>query len=108
MNSATATGRATNTAWDPSMDRVVAPIRSAMNRSQSGVMALSWSDTRYHDGFVFQPARVAFSVSAASANGRCVANMTSAVSTGTSAQKVSWNFSRLIYSSGPCGAPGAS
>src|SRR5271156_5958073 len=83
-----------NAVWDPAIDLVAAPIRSAMNRSQWGEMALSRSDTRNQDGIVFQPAAVAFSVSAASDNGRCVVYMTSAVSTGTSAQNVSRNFSR--------------
>jgi hypothetical protein len=45
---------------------------------------------------VFHPAAVAFSVSAASDSGRWVANMTSAVSTGASAQNVSRNRSLLI------------
>ena len=72
MKAATATGWAMNAVCDPAMDLVVAPIRSAMNRSASGAMALSCSATRYHDGVVFQPAAVAFSVSAASDSGRWV------------------------------------
>src|SRR5271156_3930292 len=90
---ATATGWAMKAVCEPAMDWVVAPMRSAMNRSASGGMALSRSDTRYQDGLVFQPAAVAFSVSAATESGRWVANMTSAISTGTSAQKVSRNRS---------------
>src|SRR6201997_1611783 len=93
---ATATGWAMNAVCEPAMDLVVAPMRSAMNRSQSGGMALSCSDTRNQDGFVFQPAAVAFSVSAASDSGRCVAHMTSAASTGTSAQNVSRNRSLVM------------
>ena len=60
MNSATATGWAMNTVCEPARDLVVAPMRSAMNRCASGGMALSFSDTRYQDGFVFHPAVVAF------------------------------------------------
>ena len=76
---------------DPSIISVVAPIRWAMNRSASGGMALSCSETRNQDGLDFHPAAVAFSLSAAAASGRWVANMTSATSTGTSAQNVSRN-----------------
>src|SRR5271156_3911370 len=87
MKPATATGWAMKAVCEPAMDMVVAPMRSAMNRSASGGMALSCSETRYHDGLAFQPAAVAFSVRAATESGRCVANMTSTISTGTSAQK---------------------
>src|SRR6266568_4881614 len=82
MNSATATGRAMQTVCEPATDLVVAPMLSAMNRCASGGMALSFSDTSYHDGFVFHPAAVAFSVRAPSESGRCVAQIASAVSTG--------------------------
>jgi hypothetical protein len=51
MNSATATGWAMKTVWEPASDLVMAPMRSAMNRSASGGMALSFSGTRYQDGF---------------------------------------------------------
>ena len=107
MKAATRTGLAMNAVCDPSIESVVAPIRLAMNLSASGGMALSCSDTRNQDGLFFHPASVAFSVSAASESGRCVANMTSATSTGTSAQNVSLKPSLLMYRSGPCGAPGA-
>jgi hypothetical protein len=46
------------------------------------------------DGLDLHPAAVAFSVSAATDSGRCPANMTSATSTGTSAQNVSRKCSR--------------
>src|SRR6266567_3629187 len=91
MKPATRTGWAMNAVWDPSISSVAAPIRWAMNRSASGGMALSRWDTRYQLGLVFQAAWVAFSVSAASDSGRWVAYITSAASTGTSAQKVSRN-----------------
>ena len=107
MKEATSTGLAMNAVCDPSIESVVAPIRWAMNLSASGDMALSCSDTRNQDGLVFHPASVAFSVSAASASGRCVANITSATSTGTSAQNVSLNRSLPTYRSGPCAAPTA-
>ena len=96
MNFATATGWAMNTVCEPARDLVVAPMRSAMNRSASGGMALSFSDTRYQDGFVFHPAAVAFSVRAASDSGRWVAHIASAMSTGASAQNVSRNRSLLM------------
>src|SRR6266436_8677211 len=67
MKDATATGWAMNAVCEPAIDSVAAPIRSAMNRSASGGMALSWSDTRYQDGLVFHPAAVAFSVTSAGA-----------------------------------------
>src|SRR5258708_20383041 len=91
MKDATATGWAMNAVCEPVIDSVVAPIRSAMNRSASGGMALSCSDTRYQDGLVFHPAAVAFSVSASIDNGRCVAHMTPATPAGTPAQNVSRN-----------------
>ncbi len=59
-----------NAACEPSTDSVVAFIRSAMKRSASGGMALSFSETRNHDGIDFQPAAVAFSVKAAALKGR--------------------------------------
>src|SRR5262252_10884991 len=62
MNVATATGLAMNAVCEPSMVSVVAPIRCAMNRSASGEMALSCSETRNQDGLLFQPAAVAFSL----------------------------------------------
>src|ERR1700730_17305259 len=108
MKLAARTGLAMNAVCDPLIDSATAPMRSAMNRSASGGIALSCSDTRNQEGVVFQPAAVAFSVSAASESGRWVANMTSARSTGTSAQNVSRNCSLAMYRSGPCGAPGAS
>jgi hypothetical protein len=64
MKPATRTGLAMNAVCDPLIDSVTAPIRLAMNRSASGGIALSCSDTKNHDGLVFHPA-VAFSVSAA-------------------------------------------
>ena len=54
------------------MVSVVAPIRCAMNRSASGEIALSCSETRNQDGLLFQPAAVAFSLSAATESGRWV------------------------------------
>jgi len=58
-------------------------MRSAMNRSASGGMALSLSDTRYQDGFVFHPAALCGFRSGrpmtAAAGSR---NIVSAVSTG--------------------------
>src|SRR4029077_20995961 len=62
MKDATATGWAMNAVCEPPIYSVAAPIRSAMNRSASGGMALSWSDTRHQDGLVFHPAAVASSV----------------------------------------------
>src|SRR5215468_8861674 len=59
MNAATATGFAMNAVCEPSMVSVVAPIRRAMNRSASGEIALSCSETRNQDGLLFQPAAVA-------------------------------------------------
>src|SRR5579859_6103213 len=108
MKLAAHTGLAIKAVCDPLIDSVTAPMRLAMNRSASGGMALSCSDTRNQEGLVLHPAAVAFSVSAAADSGRCVANMTSARSTGTSAQNVSRNCSFAMYRSGPCGAPGAS
>ena len=70
MNVATATGFAMNAVCEPSTVSVVAPIRCAMNRSASGEIALSCSETRNQDGLLFQPAAVAFSLSAATASGR--------------------------------------
>jgi MFS family permease len=57
---------------------VVAPIRCAMNRSASGEIALSCSETRNQDGLVFQPAAVAFSVA-----GRILSGLSAGLMTGT-------------------------
>ena len=46
----------------PFTDSVTASTRLAMNRSASGGMALSCSETMYHEGRFFQPAAVALSV----------------------------------------------
>src|ERR1700748_2011402 len=101
MKLAAGTGLAINAVCDPLIDSVTAPIRLAMNRSASGEIALSCSDTRNQEGLVLHPAAVAFSVSAAGDSRRRVADT-------TSAQNVSRNCSFAMYRSGPCGAPGAS
>ena len=75
---------------------VTAFIRSAMNRSASGEIALSSSETRNQLGRSRQLAAVAFSVKAASDSGRCVAYITPARSARTSAQNVSLNRSFLM------------
>src|SRR5690348_8882523 len=106
MKLAARTGLAINAVCDPLIDSATAPMRSAMNRSASGGIALSCSDTRNQEGLVLHLAAVAFSVSAASESGRCVANMTSARSTGTSAQNVSRICSFAMYRSGPCAGAG--
>lgn len=63
---------AMNAVWEPSICSVVAFMRSAIKASALGDIALSLSDTKNHDGIVFQPAAVAFSLKVAAANGRCV------------------------------------
>src|SRR5258708_39073657 len=84
MKDATATDWAMNAVCEPVIHSVVAPIRSAMNRSASGGMALSCSDTRHQDGLVFHPAAAALSVSASIDNDRCVAHITAARAAATS------------------------
>jgi len=56
MKLATGTGWEMNAQWDALISSVVAFIRSAKNRSASGGMALSCSETRNQDGRVSQPA----------------------------------------------------
>src|SRR6202171_6254047 len=97
-----------NAAWEPSTDSVTAAARLAMKRSASGEMALSCADTKYHDGRSFHPATVAVSVRAAKLSGRWLTAIVAARSAGKSAQKVRWNSSILMNSSGPPAAPGAS
>src|SRR5215469_17690049 len=89
MNCATLRGWATKAAWEPLIVSVVAFILSAMNFSASGDTPLSFSEMRYQDGIVFQPAAVAGSCRAAPATGRWVTAITSATSVGASAQNVS-------------------
>ena len=102
-------GRAMNAACDPPLtDSTLAFIRWAMNRSQSGGMALSCSETMYQVGRSFQPAMVAFSVRAAALSGRWPTAIGAATSAGRSAQNVWWNSGILMNRSGPPGAPGAS
>lgn len=55
MNAAVSPGFAMKATCEPSIFSVVAPMQSAMKRSASGLIALSWADTRNHDGCVFQP-----------------------------------------------------
>jgi hypothetical protein len=50
MKSPAATGWAMKAVCEPTIDLMVAPMRSTVKRSASGGMALSWSDTRYQDG----------------------------------------------------------
>ena len=97
-----------NAAWDPSTDSATASARIAMKRSASGGMALSCTDTKYHEGRSFHPATVAFSVRAARLSGRWLTAIVAARSAGKSAQKVRWNSSILMNRSGPPAAPGAS
>src|SRR5260221_13089212 len=85
-------GWAMNAACDPSLtDSILAFIRLDMNRSQSGGMALSCSETMYQVGRFFQPATVAFSVRAAALSGRWLTAIGAATSAGRSAQNVWWN-----------------
>src|ERR1700683_5019008 len=79
-----------------------------MKRSQSGGIALSWSDTRYQVGRSRQPTADGVSVHAAAARGRWLTAIGPATSSLGSAQKVSWNCSILMNRSGPPAAPGAS
>src|ERR1700722_198051 len=108
MRPAALSGWAMKAAWEPSTDSVTASARLAMKRSASGGMALSCADTKYHEGRVFQPATVAFSVRAARLSGRWVTAIVVARSAGRSAQKVRWDSSILMNRSGPPAAPGAS
>src|ERR1700722_11222860 len=56
MRPAAMSGWAMNAACDPPLAvSTTALARSAMKRSQSGGMALSCSETMYHDGRFFQP-----------------------------------------------------
>src|ERR1700722_11710404 len=99
MKEATSTGRLMKATWDASMVSTVPPIRLAMNRSVSGLMAWSWAEIRYEVGLVFQPAEVHFSLSVAAATGRCVAAITAARSAGRAGQKVSRNGARGLEGS---------
>jgi hypothetical protein len=60
MNSATSFGFAMNATWEPWIVCVVAFIRSAMNRSASGWIELSCSETRNQLGMALQPGEVQF------------------------------------------------
>ena len=75
---------------------IVEPARVAMNRSASGVIALSCRPTSAHDGVVFQAAAVVGSAPLAAAAGRCAAHMIAAVFAETSAQNASRNMSFLM------------
>jgi hypothetical protein len=98
-----------NAACDPPLTgSTSALIRLAMNRWQSGAMALSCSESRYQAGRFFQPATVAFSVRAAALSGRWLTAIGAATSAGRSAQHVWWKSAILMNRSGPPGAPGAS
>ncbi len=67
MKAAACTGRAMKAVCEPSTSSTVAFIRSAMNRSAAGEIALSPLATWYQVRCSRQPAAVAFSVYAAAA-----------------------------------------
>src|SRR6267154_3959575 len=81
---ATSDGFEMNPTWLALISFVCAPILLAMNLSRSGLIALSWVDTTYHDGMVFQAAALTGSPKIAAASGFWVAASNSASSSGRS------------------------
>jgi hypothetical protein len=70
MRSATSLGCDSMTKCEDSISTVVMPARWYPNRSTSGLMVWSLTETDPQAGRVFQAAAVAFSVKAAPASGR--------------------------------------
>ena len=75
-------------AWLERTPTVLAPMRSAMNRSRSGLIIRSWVETRNHDGRVFHAGGPAGSMKLLAAMGFCTAARTRASCTGRSGAKV--------------------
>src|SRR6185437_15093780 len=85
---ATSLGWEAGEAWLELTSMVVAPARAAMKRSRSGLIILSWVETRHHDGSVFQAGGPAGSAKQRAAIGFCAAASTLASATGRSWAKL--------------------
>lgn len=84
-------GWLTMAACEESISTVCAPMRLAIQRSRSGLMAWSCLATRYHEGIVFYAAAVAVWSRAAMSIGSCASAMSVATAGLTSAAKTSRN-----------------
>src|SRR4051794_2275964 len=97
MSLVVASGREIITTCDaPAISTVLAPIRFAMKRSSFVPIALSWPDTRYHEGIVFQADGPDGSPRLCRAAGRWLAAMTSVSVFGRSAAKISRKTPELM------------
>src|SRR6185503_20242088 len=103
MNSATAAGFDTYTAWLPSTSTVVAPARLDMARCAGGGIILSLVATRYQLGLDFHAGVVTAPFSASNPHGTCASAMKRAASGATSAAKEAANFSLSSSRKPSCG-----
>src|SRR6478735_3174886 len=99
ITSATTSGREIMITCEPSTSVMVAPARSAIDRTTSVPAALSADATTAQDGSDFQAGGPHGSVKASSATGRWVAASTAACSAGRSAANTSWSFAGSIANS---------
>src|SRR5438105_1475860 len=105
MTSATTWVCETIMTCEPSTSVIVAPARSAIERTTSVPAALSPVATTAQLGRVFHAGRPFGSENASSATGRCVAPTIAANSTGRSAAKASWIFPGSIANSTAVSVP---
>src|SRR3712207_6505076 len=90
---------------EPSTSVLVAPARSAMERTTSEPAALSPVGTTAQDGRFFQAGAPDGVENANSATGRWVAAITAVCPAGRSAAKASWNCAGFIANSTAVSAP---
>src|SRR5580658_81715 len=82
--------------WLALISVVLAPIRFAMNRSKSGLMAWSCVETTYQEGMLFHAAALMGSPKMDAARGFCVAASTEASPSGKSLAKTDLNLARSM------------
>src|SRR3712207_4811112 len=85
--------------WEPSASVIVAPARSAIERTASVPTTLSPVGTTAQDGRFFQAGTPVGSENGNPERGRWVAAIRAVCSTLRSAAKTSWNFSGSIVNS---------
>src|SRR3981189_3054777 len=78
-----------------------------MNRCVTGGMALSFVETRDHDGIVLPAGSPERDTNASLENGRCVACIWSVTLSGRSPANASWNADFFMYRSIPVPPPGS-
>src|SRR6185295_13855066 len=99
ITSVTASGREIMITCEPETSVIVAPARSAIDRTTSVPAALSGDASTVQHGSDFQAGGPDGSVKASSETGRWVAAITAARAAGRSAANTSWSFAGSIANS---------